>query len=414
MQALVLTLMIPAITFIFAGVFAVLWYQDRTRKHVLAYAYCYAALASGVVINIWIFDNVGPLGIVSYHLLSMTGLLALLWGTAHRVGLRIPVITYSATIVVTCGILWVASVAGETDAMRMAQHLNSSLLLALAAQNLWHAGRKEFADRALIWVFVAFAAFGFCRPLLTVFSDQLFGAGEEGAALLFAVHVLALAILLTLKALCLIAAILNDKQNKQTEESTIDILTGLRMRASFEEQATAMLVRASEERVNVSLLVGDIDHFKRVNDTWGHSAGDRVIAAFGNLIGDKIRPGDLAGRIGGEEFCMLVWNCPESGAVSLGNRLRQGFAGQAIEGLPEHERFTASFGAAQWEHGESYSDIFKRADAALYKAKRAGRNRVRTATDGYSADDDSKRSITEERGGSMVENVVPLKTGSVR
>ena len=129
----------------------------------------------------------------------------------------------------------------------------------------------------------------------------------------------------------------------------------------------------------LSLLVGDIDHFKQVNDSWGHAAGDRVIATFGKLITTNVRGLDIAGRIGGEEFCILIWNCGEEGAVSLGNRLRAAFSKSKIAGVGDGENFTASFGVAQLHDGESYAQAFDRADKALYTAKRAGRDRVAAA-----------------------------------
>ena len=210
MQALILTFIIPAIAMIFAAVFAGLWWQDRSRHHVAAFAYCYAALGAGVMINILIFQSITPLGIVAYHHLSMSGLIALLWGTAHRVGLKTPSGAYAATVVFTAAVLWFAISAGERDAMMLAQNANSSLLMALTAQNLWHAGSRRFADRALVWILALFSTFGFIRPLLTVFSDTLFGPGEEGAALLLGVHVLVLAVFLTLQAVALIAMVIGD------------------------------------------------------------------------------------------------------------------------------------------------------------------------------------------------------------
>ncbi|MDJ0977110.1 MAG: GGDEF domain-containing protein [Erythrobacter sp.] len=376
MQALVLTFIIPATALIFAAVFVGLWWQDRSRVHVAAYAYCYAALGAGVMINIFILQAVTPFGIVAYHLLSMSGLIALLWGTAHRVGLKTPIRAYTASVVFTAGILWAAISAGERDAMMMAQNINSSLLMALAAQNLWHAGSRRLGDRAVVWTLALFSTFGFIRPLLTVFSDTLFGPGEEGAALLLAVHVLVLAVFLTLQALALIATVVSDSSASEREVAAIDPLSGLPMRAMFEREALALKERARERGVAVSVVIADLDHFKRINDTHGHAAGDRVISTFGSLLAGEIRPHDICGRIGGEEFCIIAYKCEGDQAQSLANRLRAATNRMMVPWNTQELGVTASFGVAQWDAHESYSDVFKRADAALYSAKRAGRDCV--------------------------------------
>lgn len=376
MQAVVLTFIIPAIAMIFAAVFAGLWWADRSRLHVAAYAYCYAALGAGVMINIFILQAVTPLGIVAYHLLSMSGLIALLWGTARRVGLKTPLPAYIASVVLTCVLLGVTIAAGERDAMMMAQNLNSSLLMALTAQNLWHAGSRRIADRAVVWVLVLFSVFGFVRPLLTVFSDRLFGPGEEGAAILLGIHVLVLAIFLTLQAVALIATVLSDKTEAERELAAMDPLSGLPMRARFEADALAIQERARESGAALSLIIADLDHFKRINDTHGHAAGDRVIAAFGQLIAGALRPNDICGRIGGEEFCAIAYKCDGEQAQSLANRLRAATNRLMVPWNTQELTVTASFGIAQWELHEPYGEVFKRADAALYLAKSAGRDSV--------------------------------------
>ncbi|MEM6493043.1 MAG: GGDEF domain-containing protein [Pseudomonadota bacterium] len=377
MQALILTFVIPAIALIFAAVFGGLWWQDRARLYVAAYAYGYAALGAGVMINIFLFQSITPFGIVAYHLLSMSGLLALLWGMAHRVGLKTPLIAYSTTVLFTCVLLWLAMSAGERNAMMMAQNTNSSLLMALAAQNLWHAGSRRLADRAVVWVLAFFSLFGFIRPLLTIFSDTLFGPGEEGAAMLLGIHVLVLAIFLTLKALALIATVLADKNEADRESAARDPLSGLPMRAMFEREALALQERARESGVPLSLVIADLDHFKRVNDTYGHAAGDRVIADFGALIAGEIRPNDICGRIGGEEFCVLAFKCEGDNARSLANRVRLAANRLKVPGAHADEpNVTVSFGVAQWDPHEPYREVFERADSALYVAKRSGRNCV--------------------------------------
>jgi diguanylate cyclase (GGDEF)-like protein len=195
-------------------------------------------------------------------------------------------------------------------------------------------------------------------------------------------------------ALILLGAALTDQTKAVREDAERDALTGLKMRGPFEAQAIAMLNRARDKDVPVSVIVADIDHFKRVNDIWGHQVGDTAIASFGDLLRSTIRDTDIAGRIGGEEFCILVWNCPEEPTLNLAERIRARFEQLPIEGISDDVRLTASFGVAQWVTDEGYGRLFARADAALYRAKEGGRNC--TSADG----DDRPRAV-----------VSPLKQG---
>ena len=187
---------------------------------------------------------------------------------------------------------------------------------------------------------------------------------------------------------------MTDQTKAVREDAERDALTGLKMRGPFEAQAIAMLNRARDKDVPVSVIVADIDHFKRVNDIWGHQVGDTAIASFGDLLRSTIRDTDIAGRIGGEEFCILVWNCPEEPTLNLAERIRARFEQLPIEGISDDVRLTASFGVAQWVTDEGYGRLFARADAALYRAKEGGRNC--TSADG----DDRPRAV-----------VSPLKQG---
>ncbi|MEE4155302.1 MAG: GGDEF domain-containing protein [Erythrobacter sp.] len=412
MQAIILTFIIPAIALIFCAVFAGLWWQDRARTHIAAYAYCYAALAAGIIINIVIFEHVRPIGIVSYHLLSMSGLIALAWATAHRVGLRAPLKAYTASVFFTAALLWACAEAGEMEALRMAQNVNSSLLMALMAQNLWHAPSRRPADRAVIWVLAAFSIFGFVRPLLSTFSDQVFGPGEQGAATLFAIHVFVLAIFLTLQAIALIATVIVDRTEIERDIAARDPLSGLPMRAMFEREALGLQDVARERGVPISLIIADIDHFKVINDTYGHAAGDKVIAEFGRLIAHEIRPRDLCGRIGGEEFCVVALKCDGENARALANRIGTAVRQMRVVSGQHEIGVTASFGIAQWDLYEPYEAVFKRADAALYRAKRAGRDASVLAIDVRREDDHeavADASLAQAaRSGLQEAEIVPL------
>ncbi len=160
-----------------------------------------------------------------------------------------------------------------------------------------------------------------------------------------------------------------------------DPLTQLLNRRALTERITAEMERALRYDSTLALLMIDLDHFKRVNDTYGHLVGDDVLRDVGQLLSDTIRENDIVARYGGEEFLVLLPETDEDGAEMFANRIRDAierylFAG---ESLAEPLRLTGSVGVAVYPAAriESVEDLFARADAALYRAKADGRNRVR-------------------------------------
>jgi len=160
-----------------------------------------------------------------------------------------------------------------------------------------------------------------------------------------------------------------------------DPLTQLLNRRALTERITAEMERALRYDSTMALLMIDLDHFKRVNDTYGHLVGDDVLRDVAQLLSDTIRTSDIVARYGGEEFLVLLPETDDAGAESFAERIR--FAVEqhlfASDSLPEPLRLTASVGVAVYPAAriESVEDLFARADAALYRAKADGRNRVR-------------------------------------
>ena len=380
MFAQILSLITPALATLFAGLFAFLWLRDRSRLHVLGFAVGYTCFVASFVLVIVLFDGRSVPVSVAVNMIAGSGSAAISWSVARRTRQPSPLLAYGAIILVSSVLVAFAAMAGKPSVLLLAQNNASALITALGALVLWQAGSRRTLDRAMVWVMALLAAHGLTRPLQVMLFEGAPASLDFGLTALQAINVVLMGLFSSAIAMLFLATIVRDDMDRERAEAMRDQLSGLPSRAAFERQAKALFYRAQEEALPVSLLVCDIDHFKAVNDTWGHSAGDKVIAAFGHLISDKIRPDDCAGRVGGEEFCVLVWNCDERGAASLADRLRISFAAAPIDGVARDHRFTASFGVAQWLPGETYANVFVRADAALYTAKRGGRNMVRTAS----------------------------------
>jgi diguanylate cyclase (GGDEF)-like protein len=159
-----------------------------------------------------------------------------------------------------------------------------------------------------------------------------------------------------------------------------DPLTGLANRRRFDESLQRELSHSDRFGHPVSLVLVDIDHFKRVNDSHGHEAGDVVLRTIARMLADGVRTVDLCARFGGEELALLLPQTTAAGAFELADRLRRRIAGRPIKYNEDQIVVTASFGVASYpDVVHSRDGLFQAADAALYEAKRGGRNCVKLA-----------------------------------
>jgi diguanylate cyclase (GGDEF)-like protein len=162
-------------------------------------------------------------------------------------------------------------------------------------------------------------------------------------------------------------------------EARTDALTGLLNRRGFDERAATALAHASRDATPIALVAFDIDHFKSVNDEWGHDAGDQVLARLGELLTSHARDVDVVARQGGEEFAALLPDSDRDGATAFAERIRSALASTRFPGFPT---VRLSAGIAAEAGPADLRELLQRADAALYEAKRAGRDRV-VVLDGY-------------------------------
>jgi len=174
------------------------------------------------------------------------------------------------------------------------------------------------------------------------------------------------------------AALENVRLFREVERlSTTDPLTGLHNRRHFDACAGAELERSVRHGLRLSAVMLDLDHFKDVNDTRGHAAGDAVLTGVARVCLSTLRTSDIDVRYGGEELCFLLPETGSQDAVALAERLRKAIAGLRFAAGADEFSVTASLGVAEWDGAhDSVEALLHRSDEALYAAKRAGRDRV--------------------------------------
>jgi len=201
--------------------------------------------------------------------------------------------------------------------------------------------------------------------------------------------------------LVIIVRDLSDKMDMEKQLETLaervtrDALTGIANRAEFDRRLAESTDLSQRGDATFSLVICDIDHFKQVNDTYGHPAADEALIQFARLLESHSREGDLVARYGGEEFLLLAVNCDNATATRRAEGIRQTLEVTPLESLG-NEAITASFGVTEFQSGDNAKTILARADRALLQAKANGRNRVIQLGSGRSVD---ATELTEKKSG---------------
>ncbi|ANH75777.1 diguanylate cyclase domain protein [Ralstonia insidiosa] len=237
------------------------------------------------------------------------------------------------------------------------------------------AGRPAYPYRVTAAIAFVFGACQLARGIYFLTLDTASSPTMFSTAVSVLLLVVAAAIMpiLSMSAMLMMHdALLADAR----EAANRDFLTGALSRKGFETLARRYVDRLQLQARPLSLLILDLDHFKRVNDTFGHAGGDAVLRAFVQMVQAQLRPTDVLGRIGGEEFALLLPETSLDSALLLAERLRKAAAAQTVAIGSQAHHYSLSGGVASWQAGESFDRLSVRADRALYDAKHQGRNRI--------------------------------------
>jgi len=169
---------------------------------------------------------------------------------------------------------------------------------------------------------------------------------------------------------------LSARSETLAQAALTDALTGMQNRRYFDDALREYLMEFRRIGKPIGLMILDLDHFKQVNDTYGHDVGDEVLRAVAGCLRDMTRYHDVVARLGGEEFSVVAPNMTEDQLFKLAERIRKAVAALVIQAGNVRLRITTSIGLAVWDGKETGEEFYRRADKQLYQAKRQGRNRV--------------------------------------
>ncbi|GKT13985.1 GGDEF domain-containing protein [Acidovorax sp. SUPP2522] len=255
--------------------------------------------------------------------------------------------------------------------------LLATLLLAVARATLYPAHPAHFADRRwrllLMGCLATMAAFTAARGVLGAFTDAYPSFRTPHPVNIAAA--VAANVTLVLGTVAVLVAWRDEAEQQLRTLAMTDPLTGLLNRRGFESHGQALRQRAARQRLPLAALLLDLDHFKRINDAYGHEAGDRALAWFARLAQSMAGPHDTVCRFGGEEFGVLLLHAQQEEAQRFDQRLRERLQAESAQALGFPIDYSA--GAALWHGGgEDLAELMARADAALYAAKEQGRRQL--------------------------------------
>jgi diguanylate cyclase (GGDEF)-like protein len=285
--------------------------------------------------------------------------------------------------IVAGAILWIGAcqIHSFFDSAPARVMLGSAILATyamLSAREVWYARDRELISRwPTLALLILHGSFLLARiPFASALTFPAIGDPSSRPAMM----IMAFESLFVVFCLAFLRVSMAKERAEleQRRAALTDALTGIANRRAFFDRGEPLLDRAIADRRSAALLLFDLDRFKEVNDTAGHQCGDGVLKAFANLVTASMRPGDLFGRLGGEEFACLLVDASMTEALQIAEQVRCAFAAMRFSNLATN--VTVSTGIAMTsEAGKNLQALLAIADRALYRAKAEGRNRVAPA-----------------------------------
>lgn len=373
----ILGLLGTLVPLLFAGTFFVFWLGQRNAPHILLTSIAFSIFSLSLFLCHYIFDEPDFAMVTSISVLNSAAILVFAQATSIRLKIKAP-----TTLMLTVASIGLFSVGITSIVMDdigprfVILSATFGVLSLIAGLNMLRAKQQTRINFSIVFIVLLAATNAFASPLLA-WKFGLFGTVENFKETIYWSVINVSAVLMSIiLSMALVVAFANDLVSKIQSLSDLDVLTGVKTRRAFELEARAIFAQHARSSLPISIIVVDLDHFKAINDKHGHLVGDRVLANFGRLMTNALRTTDVIGRMGGEEFCIILWNTAEDGAVFVAEGLRARFENAEISNVPKSKSITASFGVIEVAEREDFASAFERADKSMYFAKQTGRNRV--------------------------------------
>lgn len=376
---------ILAINLFIAGIFAVAFgvvaATNRTARGAGWLSLGYALGIVDVLLELVLPDQGDPTPVaVGIFLVFLIGQTFCLIGVARHYRVAPPWIAIAAISTLSVlAIPLIFTLEYASPLRSLAYQLPYFAMHSLIVFTIYRSGRRQALDVLLMALTALTASLYLVRPLIiwtigTASAPQGY-MGTTYAAISQSVG----AVTLIAMALVLLLVMMRDTATEMIARSETDSLSGALNRRGFDAHAEPMLAQALRTDAPLVLVTADLDHFKAINDGFGHAAGDTVIAHFASLLRGMASGAAIVSRLGGEEFAVLLPDANIADGRRYAETVRTELAAVPLSGLGIDQRVTASFGVAQAMPGDTLFDLSRRADAALYRAKASGRNQVSAA-----------------------------------
>ena len=361
---------------LFGAMFLFLWARNRTSSELLWWGLPFVAGSAALAVYIRPDWDSDVISLAIGNAVRVTALGALWQGVRVFHG-RPPALLALLGGAVFCAGFCLLPVFAESMVARIVVvSVLNGIYCALAAYELWRGRSEPLASRwPAMTVFISFGALMVLRAAVAGITPFPVGALPVNAAWLGAFIWLTFGHAI-FAAVLFLAMTLERREAEQRSYALSDQLTGLMNRRAFADFAARMSRRRAGIRNAMAILVLDLDHFKQVNDRFGHEVGDRMLKAFADVSENNVRPSDQLFRMGGEEFCFAMPETSLTEAIAVAERLRKAFEACALETSIGPAAATVSIGIAATQYAVEVEVLLAAADAAVYEAKARGRNRV--------------------------------------
>lgn len=364
---------------IFAIAFGVVAATNRTARGAKWVALGYGLAIGNAALEFLLSQTSNPTIVgISIFLIVLLAMTFCLVGVAHHYRVEPPWLAVAAiwcfSIVAIPVIFTLPYVSPLRSFLHQFPYFVAQALFALV---ILRSGRRQALDLLLLVLLVVTALTYLSKPLIGILAGM--GTEPQGymATTYAAISQSLAAVTLVMLGLVLLLVMMRDTAAEMMARSETDALSGLLNRRGFEDRAGPALAQALRSGGPAVMVTADLDHFKRINDSFGHAAGDSVIAEFARLLRETAPEKAMVGRLGGEEFAVFIVGANLADGRVYAETVRVAFAAISVAGISHG--VSASFGAAQLMASDALFDLSQRADTALYRAKAGGRNQVRVA-----------------------------------